>query len=510
MASEEIVPLAAAGEVSLRAARESYRGVRAAAAAIASLPIPDATAAAGFPSALITKGAPLDAVECHTNTVKALDLSQSYLYLQEARREGTFWRGRPLDVKGNLPSMQPLRPLRASLYWAEGIKIDQPLKDWAKGLHDAGDADVATLSTMIEEEAQLAAAGAHPAGAPQQAPDSTDLEARARALSLEFSAENPLFTATPQERASLTELLRASLARRGGEAAEAGNPHEEAGEHAKAAAGGEPLDIKAGAPPSLRSALPLSLRHSKGIKPKALTLALGEGGALTLERDSEEKQDFYLSLSETMQAMLSLGRTHYRATPANPNLGTQFQTLLTQVIQLWDSHAGGRAYAPDLLRYEFEQRLKHSFDPTFDISKGDQVAIMRLTVAGAARLSHQQVQGGGGASPATPASHKGGGGGGKHGRYEDGDNGLAAKKPRPLNIPDGNCYHYASTKTGCSRGERCIMSHICSFCNAEDAAKNQVYCACAKAKEYRRSIPEQQSGGRGGGGGGRGQRSRGR
>jgi len=54
------------------------------------------------------------------------------------------------------------------------------------------------------------------------------------------------------------------------------------------------------------------------------------------------------------------------------------------------------------------------------------------------------------------------------------------------------------------------MSHICSFCNAEDAAKNQVYCACAKAKEYRRSIPEQQSGGRGGGSGGRRQRSRGR
>ena len=76
MASEEMPP-AAAGEVSLRAARESYRRVREAAAAIESLPIPDATAAAGFPSALITKGAPLDAVECHTNTVKALDLSQT-------------------------------------------------------------------------------------------------------------------------------------------------------------------------------------------------------------------------------------------------------------------------------------------------------------------------------------------------------------------------------------------------------------------------------------------------
>jgi len=503
------MPPAAAGEVSLRAARESYRRVREAAAAIESLPIPDArTAAAGFPSALITKGAPLDAVECHTNTVKALDLSQTYLYLQEARQEGSVWRGRPVDAHGNLASMHPLRPLRANAYWAEGIKIDQPLKDWAKGLHEAACADVATLSTMIEEEAQLAAAGAHPAGAPQQAPDSTDLEARARALNLEFSAEHPFFTATPQERASLTELLRASLARRGGETAEAGNPREEAGEHA-AAAGGEPLDIKPGAPPSLKSALPLSLRHSKGIKPKALTLALGEGGALTLERDSEEKQDFYLTLSETMQAMLSLGRTHYRPTPANPNLGTQFQTLLTQVIQLWDSHAGGRAYAPDLLRYEFEQRLKHSFDPTFDMSKGDQVALMRLTVAGAARLSHQQVHGGGGASPATPASHKGGGGSGKHGRYEDGDNGLTAKKPR-LTIPEGTCFHYAGSKTGCSRGEGCIKNHICTFCNAEDAAKNQVYCACSKAREYRRGLQEPQSGGRGGGGGGRGQRSRGR
>jgi len=98
-------------------------------------------------------------VECHTNTVKALDLSQTYLYLQEARQEGSVWRGRPVDAHGNLASMHPLRPLRANAYWAEGIKIDQPLKDWAKGLHDAGDADVATLSTMIEEEAQLAAAG---------------------------------------------------------------------------------------------------------------------------------------------------------------------------------------------------------------------------------------------------------------------------------------------------------------------------------------------------------------